>query len=227
MAEDRDELLAQLGALPFRRERRLARAQAVLRGEVEADQAGEQLERPDCLGRVEASRPRVQAAQRPEELTVRTRDRHRDVALEPVHLRRRVAAEDLVVGDAVDDHGLAGVANLVADRGFDTKLAARLEAEGDFIAHRAPRTAQTIQRSSITRATAAKPRPVVRHPPRGSSALRRSWLRPPDRQQNCSSRWFLGDKQWVVSTRFKDSPLGECGYDNAIFYAISYSGQAA
>jgi hypothetical protein len=48
-----------------------------------------------------------------------------------------VAAIDKVPRDMIDDHRLAGNANLVADRGFDLELAARLQAEGDLVAHRA------------------------------------------------------------------------------------------
>ena len=68
-----------------------------------------------------------------------------------------MAAVDRVLGDVVDDHRLAAVADLVADRRLDLQLAAGPQAEliSSF-------TAQAIQRSSVTRATAAKPMPVVR-----------------------------------------------------------------
>ena len=48
-----------------------------------------------------------------------------------------MAAIGLVLSDMIDDHRLAMIADLVADRGFDLELAARLQAEGDLVAHRA------------------------------------------------------------------------------------------
>ena len=46
-----------------------------------------------------------------------------------------MAAEILILGDMVDDHVLAALAHLVADGRLHLELAARLEAEGDLVAH--------------------------------------------------------------------------------------------
>jgi hypothetical protein len=43
--------------------------------------------------------------------------------------------ECLVLGDVIDDDGGTGLTDLVADRGFDLKLATGLEAELDIVLH--------------------------------------------------------------------------------------------
>ena len=80
-----------------------------------------------------------------------------DVALEAILRRGVVTAEGCVLGHMIDHHQLAAVADLVADGGVDARLAARLQAEGDVVSDRAADPA-----SSVTRAMAAKPMPVVR-----------------------------------------------------------------
>ena len=137
VAEHRDELLLQFATLAFVREGRFTDRQPLLRIEMEPDQVGEQLERVDRFDGVQARRPRIDGAQRAKELTARQADWHRDVALESVLLRNRVFPEQFVVRDMVDDHELTALANLVAERGLDLKLAAGLQAEIDLVTHRA------------------------------------------------------------------------------------------
>ena len=71
----------------------------------------------------------------PKTVTIGAPDRHRDVALEAVHRRGRVSAEGPILGNMVDDHGLAARPDLLTDRGFDPQLATRLEPEINVIAH--------------------------------------------------------------------------------------------
>ncbi len=46
-----------------------------------------------------------------------------------------MAAKVVVLGDVVDDDGVAAGADRVADRRLDLQLAARLQAESDLVAH--------------------------------------------------------------------------------------------
>ncbi len=137
MAEHRDELLAQLGCRAFADQARLARRQPLARIEMKRDQLGEQLEHADRLGIFQAVRLGIDGAQRAEEAAVLEEDRHRDVALEAVHRRRVMLAVERVLGDVIDRHRLAALAYLVADGGLDLELAAGLQAEPDFVVHRA------------------------------------------------------------------------------------------
>ena len=137
MAEHGDELLAQFGSLAFSEQPRFADGEAPGGVQMRRDQLGKQLEHADGVRRVQPRRPRIDRAQRAEERAVGEHDRHRDVALEAVLRRRVVAAKGQVVGDAVDDHGLTALPDLVADRGLDLELAAGRQAERDLVAHRA------------------------------------------------------------------------------------------
>jgi hypothetical protein len=84
-----------------------------------------------------SSRSRVDRAQGSEEPAVGTAYRHRDIALEAVHLRRRMTAEIRILRDMVDHHELAAVADLITDGGLHLELAVWLEAERDVVLHRA------------------------------------------------------------------------------------------
>ena len=134
------------------------RRQPLVRVEMEGDQLGEQLEHADrSPGCFSLRRPRIDRAQRAEELAVGQQDRHRDVALEAVHRRRVVAAElgssatwsITTASRAARISSQIVVSTLSSPPGFSPKAISS-------------RTAQAIQRSSVTRATAAKPMPVVR-----------------------------------------------------------------
>ena len=137
MAQHGDELLPQFGSFPFVQQGRLADPQPFLHVQMEADQIGEQLEHADRLGFVQTGGPGVYGAQGAEEPPVRTVDRHRDIALETIHSRRRVAAENFILRDIIDDHKLAAVADLIANRGLNLQFTARLETERDLIAYSA------------------------------------------------------------------------------------------
>ena len=63
----------------------------------------------------------------------------------------------VVFRNVIDDYGPTAVTNFVADRGFDTELS-----PGSSPKAISSRTAHATQRSCVTRATAAKPIPVVR-----------------------------------------------------------------
>jgi hypothetical protein len=107
VAQHRDELLAQLGRLA-RVEQRLRRGGLrPLRGELHPDELGEELEHRQGPRRREIDRPRVERAHRAEVLYFREEDRHRDVALERVHLRRRMRAVHRVLAGVADDDGSA------------------------------------------------------------------------------------------------------------------------
>jgi hypothetical protein len=137
VAERGEELLAQLRGLPLAEERRLAGRQPLLGVEAETEQVGEQPEHADRPGRPQLRRPGIDRAQRAEERVARAADRHRDVALEAVPRRGRVAAEGLVLGDVVDDDRLAAGLDLPAEGGRDLQLAAWVEPGPDPIAYRA------------------------------------------------------------------------------------------
>src|SRR5918995_5346988 len=100
---------------------------------MKADQLGEQLEHADRLGIVQMRRTRVDGAEGAEEGAVRQDDRHREIALEAIERRGVMAAEGFVLGHVVDDDGLPGLADLVADRSLDLQLAAGLKSELNIV----------------------------------------------------------------------------------------------
>jgi hypothetical protein len=69
-----------------------------------------------------------------------------------------VLAVEGIFGDVIDDDGTPAIADFIADRGLDREPPPALRPKSI-----SSRTAQAIQRSSVTRAIAAKPMPVVRH----------------------------------------------------------------
>ena len=131
VAENRDELLAQMGQFPRAGEFRLARRQLLLAVEMRCDQVGKQREHAGGRLILEGRRQRIDGAERAEERPVGADDRHRDIAAEAVHLRRRMIAVDAVLLDVVDDDGLTAFLDLVADRGFDLQFVAGGEPEAD------------------------------------------------------------------------------------------------
>src|SRR4029079_9795122 len=91
----------------------------------------------DDLRVLQFGRLRIDRTQRAEERTVATEDRHRDVALETVQVRRRVAAEIAVLRDVVDDDRIAAGADGIADCRLNLQLATGFQPERDLIAYRA------------------------------------------------------------------------------------------
>ena len=116
------------------------------------------LNMPIVSGVFSLAGPRIDRAQRAEEGAVRPEDRHRDVALEAVHRRRRVAAEgsSSATWSMTTAWPLARISLQIVVSTFSSP-------PGFSPNWISSRTAQAIQRSSVTRATAAKPMPVVRH----------------------------------------------------------------
>src|ERR1700679_4172692 len=108
---------------------------------MEGDQLGEVLEYADDFGPVQPRRPRIDCAQRAEEGAVLKNDRHRDVALKPVHSWRMMIAEMFVLSDVIDNDGSAAITNFVADPPGRSPKAI------------SSRTAQATQRSFVTLAT--------------------------------------------------------------------------
>ena len=100
---------------------------------MEGDKLGEELEHADRLGRLQHCRTRIDRAQRAEKRAIREHDRHRNIALEPVHSRRRMPAIDVILGDVIDDDGFPGLPDFVADGRLDLQFSARLATERDFI----------------------------------------------------------------------------------------------
>ena len=99
------------------------------------DEFGEQPKHTDGPGSFHPGWTRVDRAQRPEERSVRENNRHRYIALESVHCRSRVVSPRLVFRDMVDCDGLPALADFMADRGFNPKLASKFQPEVDFIEH--------------------------------------------------------------------------------------------
>ena len=116
------------------------------------------LNMPMISGVFDARRTRIDRAQRAEERAVGQNDRHRDIALEPVSCRRVMAAIDGVLGDIVDDNRLPTADGSRCRSWF--RLRARRRASGRTAI--SSFTLHAIHRSSVTRATAANPMPVVR-----------------------------------------------------------------
>lgn len=92
VAQHRDELLAQRGGGALAREILVRLVVICFDLELETEQCREGFEHG--LGLViERNRPRIEGAQVSDVALVLQEDRHRDVALERVHLRRRVLAD--------------------------------------------------------------------------------------------------------------------------------------
>src|SRR5215203_7065918 len=137
MAEDGNELLADLGRLPLAEERGFARRQPVVGVEVQANEIGEKREHADDLGGLQLGRIGIDGAEGAEELAVAAANRDGDIALQTVDLRRVMVAVRAVLGDMLDDDRLAHGPDLVAERRLDLQLAAWLEPEIDLVANAA------------------------------------------------------------------------------------------
>jgi hypothetical protein len=124
VSEHGNELLAQFRRLAFAEQPRFAGSEAIGGVEMGRDQFGKELEHADRLRRVQPRRSRIDRAQRAEKRPVGQDDRHRDVALKAVLRGRMMSAKNEVVGDAVDDDGLAALPDLVTDGGLDLKFPA-------------------------------------------------------------------------------------------------------
>jgi hypothetical protein len=135
--EHGNELVAQFPTLPFAEQGRLAGGDALLRLEMQGDQIGEEPEHLNDLRPLQLGRAPVDGTQRAEEAAARIDDRHRNIALEAVHSRRRMAAEHFIVGNVVDDDRLTALPDLVADRRLDLEFAPGLEPKLNFVEHRA------------------------------------------------------------------------------------------
>src|ERR1700761_3247657 len=92
------------------------------------------LEHPDDLGPVQLCRPWIDRAKRAKERAIRQNDRHRYVALKPIHPRGMVVSELFVFRDVIDDNSPATVADFVADGCLDVEFAARKEAKSNLVA---------------------------------------------------------------------------------------------
>ena len=80
-------------------------------------------------------RQRVERAQGAEKLAARTVHRHRDVAFEAVHFRRRMVAVGGVRAGLVHHDRLVGGAHFAAQGGGDVERVAGLQAEADLVVH--------------------------------------------------------------------------------------------
>ena len=106
---------------------------ALVEIELRSDQFPKEPNAIDDLRSIYFSRSRIDRAERAPDLSVRTPDRSRDVAPETIHARRWVVAKFGIRLDVIDDNEFAMVANLIADRRFDAKLAPFPEAEIDAV----------------------------------------------------------------------------------------------
>jgi hypothetical protein len=95
----------------------------------------EPFDRFQYRAQADIARCRVDRAQRAEKGAVGKEDRDRDVALETVHDRGVMHAPARFLADMIDHHAVAAVADFVADRRFDVEFVARLEPEGEVVAH--------------------------------------------------------------------------------------------
>jgi len=133
VAEHRQELLLQFGRCAGIEQARLGGRNPPRRIEMRADQIGEQAEHAHDAGHLEPGGLRIERTQRSEETAVGKKDRHRNVGLETVHRRRVMMGVALILRNVIDDHGLARLVHLVADRGLDLQFVAGRKAEPDLV----------------------------------------------------------------------------------------------
>ena len=137
MPEDSDEFLSKCRIFLLCPQPVLAVEKALVGIEMQRDQVGEQPEHADRRLRAQCSRHPVDSAERPKKRAVGQDDRHRDIALQPVHLRRMMHGKHRVSGNVVDNYRLAVLTDVVADRCLDLQFAARLQAKGNVVPHAA------------------------------------------------------------------------------------------
>ena len=83
------------------------------------DQFGEQFQRSDRLGILQARRARVDCAEGTEERSIRQDDWNGDVALEAVHRWRVMPLVDFIFGDMIDDDSFTALPDFVTDGRLD------------------------------------------------------------------------------------------------------------
>ncbi len=139
VAQDRDELLAQLGGRPFARQRRFRRLLTVFAFQLQRDQVGKQLEHGQGARIGNPARFAVDRAEVAEVGAVGAQDRHGDVALDPIDAGRVVVPIDRVLACVVERDGLASSARLDAERRLHGQMVTRTQAEADQVEHGAGR----------------------------------------------------------------------------------------
>ena len=137
VSQDCHETIAQSGKLRRTAECRLAAVEPLLGIDLHGQQLGEQFQRRQHVAGRQGGRLRIEAADRAEHRSVPAENRHRDVALEPVGLRRRMIAVDRIRARLIDDDGGGKDADLMAERRREVEPAADRNTEPDPVKHRA------------------------------------------------------------------------------------------